>query len=322
MVNLGNTCFMNSVLQSLRYSRRFYAAVRDAATHHADDEPCARKECTLCDAVQTIALLKSGSGRAVKPTSQLLKCISSTVGPAGLHRQEDAHEFARLFLEAVVARERTRQGRTSAMFDAFRGTLQTSCVCTVCRFESKTVEHFQDLSLAVRHAPGGDTLSLDKALNGFIAPELLDADNAYMCSKCKVSVRAEKRTLPLTLPLVLAVHLKRFGVSQEKIVDHVDFQEYLHVRCGGETKVFRLAAVIVHQGALVHYGHYYALVRTDEGWLQMDDSRVSSRTWDQVRQAQAYMLFYDQCEQDASDDDDGSSNSPSCVSPVVDLSRV
>jgi ubiquitin C-terminal hydrolase len=56
----------------------------------------------------------------------------------------------------------------------------------------------------------------------------------------------------------------------------------------------RLFAVIVHAGKNSHSGHYIAYVRniSKNEWWKMDDGRVALVTEQEVKQAEAYMLFY------------------------------
>ncbi|GIL55960.1 hypothetical protein Vafri_11422 [Volvox africanus] len=62
---------------------------------------------------------------------------------------------------------------------------------------------------------------------------------------------------------------------------------------GGVPNVYTLTGVLVHQGTSLHSGHYYALVRDSYGdWSCMNDSHVYSTSLEQVRQEQAYLLFY------------------------------
>jgi ubiquitin carboxyl-terminal hydrolase 36/42 len=56
----------------------------------------------------------------------------------------------------------------------------------------------------------------------------------------------------------------------------------------------RLFAVIVHAGKNSHSGHYIAYVRSLEknDWWKMDDGRVTPVPESEVKEAEAYMLFY------------------------------
>ncbi|GLC42526.1 hypothetical protein PLESTB_001107400 [Pleodorina starrii] len=57
--------------------------------------------------------------------------------------------------------------------------------------------------------------------------------------------------------------------------------------------IYNLTGVLVHQGTTLHSGHYYAFVRDSSGgWSCMNDSHVYGTSLEQVRQEQAYLLFY------------------------------
>jgi len=54
-------------------------------------------------------------------------------------------------------------------------------------------------------------VALTDCLKAFCEPERLDADESWLCSKCKQSVQAHKKLDLWTLPDVLVIHLKRFS---------------------------------------------------------------------------------------------------------------
>jgi ubiquitin carboxyl-terminal hydrolase 4/11/15 len=58
---------------------------------------------------------------------------------------------------------------------------------------------------------GPKDVALTDCLKAFCEPERLDADESWLCSKCKQSVQAHKKLDLWTLPDVLVIHLKRFS---------------------------------------------------------------------------------------------------------------
>lgn len=97
---------------------------------------------------------------------------------------------------------------TSAVSRLFGGYLRSQVRCLECHRGSNTYDPFLDLSLEVARCK-----SLEHALAHFTAPEMLEGDNKYRCSRCDTKVRARKQLTLFRTPPVLCVHLKRFEFS-------------------------------------------------------------------------------------------------------------
>eukprot|EP00966_Prymnesium_polylepis_P326563 7382477-Prymnesium_polylepis.1 len=115
----------------------------------------------------------------------------------------------------------------------------------------------------------------------------MNGDNQYSCEACRCKRDAVKQLELVALPHVLALHLKRF-VGLQKNGKHVAFKETLVQ--GDES--FDLCAVVVHAGATIESGHYYAYVRDGQRWLKCNDKIVESVMWETVAEAEAYVLIY------------------------------
>lgn len=126
---------------------------------------------------------------------------------------------------------------------------------------------------------------------------------------------AWKATLLMRPPKILCIHAQRrhfdFRSGQMvKITRHLNFSEVMDLsdfyafeqqqqferRRVGCNLLYRLMSVIEHQGGAFG-GHYQTYRRSNwnEGnnsWVLVSDQSVSPRSWNDVRNCQAYMLFY------------------------------
>ncbi|MCO5557031.1 hypothetical protein L7F22_010586 [Adiantum nelumboides] len=293
LANLGNTCFLNSVLQCLTYTPPL-AAHLQAGLHNMSCKITGF--CAMCALERHVREALSSNGRVVSP-SYLVKNLRNICRSFQLWRQEDSHEYMRYLIEALQrCCSGELHGGRSFIKSVFGGSLRSQVKCTQCSHCSNKYDPFLDLSLEVARAD-----SLHKALAHFTAIEVLDGDNKYHCSKCKTKVRALKQFTIDQAPPVLTVQLKRFssfGSYGGKIDKKVHFERELDLKpfvTGAEVEElsYSLYAVLVHSGWSTHSGHYYCFVRTaQDTWHAMDDSEVSQVSESTVLAQKAYILFY------------------------------
>ncbi|KAG0584355.1 hypothetical protein KC19_3G205100 [Ceratodon purpureus] len=298
--NLGNTCFLNSVLQCLTYTPPL-AGYLDSGQHKTTCR--AAGFCAMCALQEHVRQALASSGGAVSPSNLVknLRCISKSFR---MWRQEDAHEYLRCLIEGlhncclppgVKSNSAVSQER-SLIHKIFGGRLRSQVKCTVCSTCSNTYDPLLDLSLEIVRAD-----SLTKALNRFTAVEALEGDNKYHCSHCRKKVRALKQFTIDKSPNILTIQFKRFsgtGSSGGKIDKKIEFgrtldmKPYISNPQATDAK-YSLYAVLVHAGWSTHSGHYYCFVRTKgDMWHALDDSRVKQVSEKSVLDQKAYILFY------------------------------
>lgn len=305
---MGNTCYLNSVLQALTYTAPF-AAYLLSGEHQkrCDHQSQVCMTCIFEKHVQEIFDSRS----AVTPRDILsrLKNISKNLQ---VGRQEDAHEFLRAFLDACSRSFIPERGKKEKQQDAmamaianttlvhqiFGGYLRSQVRCSSCNFCSNTYDPFLDLSLELNNCS-----SVQLALRQFTDTETLSGSNKYKCSKCKKLVCAQKQFLIHTAPKILTIQLKRFnfgmGLSGEKINKPISFPFDLDLAPYTSNKEkpasYRLYAVTVHSGSSSKSGHYFSYARNigSNLWYRFDDESVSQVSQDVVTRAQAYLLYYE-----------------------------
>ncbi|KAG6673445.1 hypothetical protein I3842_16G112600 [Carya illinoinensis] len=298
--NLGNTCFLNSVLQCLTYTEPLAAYLQ--SSKHQNSCHIAGF-CVLCAIQKHVSCALQSTGRVLAPSDFVrnLQCISRNFRKA---RQEDAHEYMVNLLESMhkcclpsgVPGESPSAYEKSLVHKIFGGRLRSQVKCLQCSYCSNTFDPFLDLSLEIVKAD-----SLHKALANFTAAEQLDGgERQYQCQRCKQKVRALKQLTVHKAPYVLTVHLKRFHAHDpgQKIKKKVhfgctlDLKPFVSGSYDGDLR-YTLYGVLVHDGWNTHYGHYSCYVRTSNGiWYYLNDNQVAPASEKRVLEQQAYMLFY------------------------------
>ncbi|KAJ3116892.1 Ubiquitin carboxyl-terminal hydrolase 36 [Nowakowskiella sp. JEL0407] len=282
--NLGNTCFLNSVLQILTYT----PPLAMYALSGNDSRTCQSQTfCVLCEFQKHVNLC-IGPKRTNSPHITP-KAIVSRLYAIAKHlkvgRQEDSHEFLRYFLEALQnsglssSDRKSRQAiESTIIFQIFGGRLHSLVQCLSCKHKSITQDPFMDLSLELRNCD-----SLQACLAQFTKAEILNKGNQYRCEKCAKLVDAKKRITIGEAPAVLTIQLKRFDfgfMMGTKINKHIAFDEILELSpyMNDKSRVrYNLVGVLVHDGNSCKSGHYYSFVKSSAGvWHCMNDSQADT----------------------------------------------
>ncbi|KAF8110864.1 hypothetical protein N665_0078s0057 [Sinapis alba] len=302
LMNCGNSCFANVILQCLSWTRPLVAYLLERG-HRSE---CMRDDwCFFCE-FQTHVERASQSRFPFSPVN-IISRLTNIGGTLGYGRQEDAHEFMRYAIDTMQSvcldefggekMVPPRSQETTLVQHIFGGLLQSQVQCTVCNNVSEQYENMMDLTVEIH----GDAVSLEECLDQFTAKEWLQGDNMYKCDRCSDYVKACKRLTIRRPPNVLTVALKRFkGGRYGKLNKRISFPETLdltpYMSQGGEgLDVYKLYAVIVHLDMLnaSFFGHYICYIKDFRGnWYRIDDSEIESVELEEVISQRAYMLLY------------------------------
>ncbi|GMJ11031.1 hypothetical protein HRI_004772300 [Hibiscus trionum] len=301
--NLGNTCFINAILQCFTHTVPFVSALR-SSNHH--EKPCdceSQSFCLLCAVRDHIELSLNSSGGIVLP-SKIFDNLNYISSFFQRYQQEDAHEFLQCMLDRLECCFSKPGNDLSSVDDClvkkvYGGRLVSRLCCCNCGHVSCTYEPLNDLSLEIEDAD-----SLPSALESFTKVEKIDDLEAkFRCENCKEQVSVEKQLMLDEAPAVATFHLKRFkteGTFIEKIDKHVDFpleldlQPYTIVKeRNNEELRYQLYAVVKHSGFRPTSGHYVCYIRSfPDTWHKMNDSRVTRVEEEAVLSQEAYILLY------------------------------
>ncbi|CAN6461070.1 unnamed protein product [Victoria cruziana] len=302
LMNLGNTCFFNAVLQCITHTVPLVKSLR-SSDHRSR---CVREDfCVLCAIYDHVELALSSSGGTLLPR-YLVENVCDASSSFNRYEQEDAHEFLHWLLDGLhtcslppQSTDKSSSGdEESFVKHIFGGRLRSQIKCCNCGHRSDTFEPLLDVSLEI-----DDADRLTDALSSFTKIEPIDdPDLKFTCASCKQQVAVEKQLTLDRLPNIAAFHLKRFkniGSEVEKIQKFVeypleiDLQPFLSNPDDGKNNKYDLYAIVVHSGGTSTFGHYFSFFRSSPAaWHRLDDSLVDIASKTAALSQEAYILFY------------------------------
>lgn len=201
LLNLGNTCFLNSVLQALSHCDFLINAID--SSHHSEHCAGAAEGCVLCAFERHIRIARSMTD-PIAP-EQIVQCLPTISSTLTLGEQEDAHEFLRCTVDALqrsVPPEITKR-KEEYPFSLFAGSVKNIVKCMKCKKVSSRIDPVEDLELEISKAR-----NLQVALSNFTSNEMMTGDNKYYCENCRAKTEAQRCLSLNEIPPVLSIQLK------------------------------------------------------------------------------------------------------------------
>jgi len=315
--NLGQTCYLNSLLQQLFMNIAFRKFILETAV--TDPE----RQQVLWHMQQVFSGLHLGVTSSYAPTD-LARVLDIDVTI-----QEDAPIFFTMLigrLEDSMPDEDSKKA-----LQAFFGGRNKSQTRGQCGHVSESTDDYFNLSLTVK-----DKANLLESLEEYVSGAALEGGDKFKCETCEAEgnpayVNAMRRTGLEHIPDTLVVGLKRFRYETfdggTKVNDRFEFPPRIDMMpykldhraaqdSSAERDDFELIGVVVHQGTL-QFGHYWSYAKDHRSyghpqgsWFRMEDAAVTKSDLDTVmrecfggevqykngytadRPDSAYVLFY------------------------------
>ena len=329
LVNLGNTCFLNSCMQVLNHTYEL--------NDFLDSIYCKQNiKTNLNDTVllnewnELRNIMWSNNGvispnKFVYNVQELAKKKDRELFTGWA--QNDITEFLLFLIESmhnsisrgIILKIRgTRKNKTddlaiqcytmlkqiyekeySEIMDMFYGIY----VSQILSLDGKTThalkpEHFFILDLPI--PDNREEQTLYGCLDAFVIPEILEGENAWMNEKTGKKEDIQKRIVFWNLPKILIITFKRFSADgRRKIQNCIDFPlENLDMSkyvTGYNSKkyMYDLFGICNHTGGVLG-GHYTSFVKNSQNeWIHYNDTNVEIiKTTQKLITPMAYCLFY------------------------------
>ena len=265
LLNLGNTCFLNSCVQVLKNIPELNKILRQDISH-------------ITESPDTIML---------KEWLDLYSVMSSANGT--LSPNKFVHMVQQIALQ---------KGR-----DIFTGwaqnDIQEFLLFLIECFHNSLA---RPAKVDIKGTPENSTdekAIIFECFDSFIQPELMEGDNAWFNEKTEKKQSVYKKVNFWNFPDIMVILLKRFSPDGVRKLQHIiDFPlENLNLSkyatgYGSQNNVFDLFGVCNHTGGVLG-GHYTSYVKTQDKWFHYNDSLIEPVPNPQtIVSPSAYCLFY------------------------------
>jgi ubiquitin carboxyl-terminal hydrolase 8 len=326
LINFGNTCFFNSIVQCLSHS----ICLTDyfLSKQHIQDETTHKIVLSyekIFTNVYFNFLVKLWEKNDIVNGRNIVNNLAKIIKKKSyLTSQQDSHECLTYLLNILhkglsykvemeikgeVKTERDKllklcyedyknkfENNYSIITKLFYGENIDIINCKDCGHTINTFDSFN--SLTVNFPNNNNNFTLKELISNTLQTETI---NSYTCEQCKKN-NCNKANYLMKLPNYLIVHLNRFQNTNGDIskinsevdfpIENLDLTEYFHPS-ERNNWVYNLYAVNYHSGTTEN-GHYWSVCKNmDDDWYIYNDENTSKFPNKQnLITNEAYILFY------------------------------
>ncbi len=319
LLNLGNTCFMNTGIQILIHNSAF---LNDFISSNINSNPSSISN-------SFYSLLKNYNGNNNYSLKAFHNLFQNKHREFSNYNQNDCLEFIRVFLEDLNQElnkitikpkyfelkqnnknknilfnefnNNFKSREDSIIIDNFYGTFINSYICKNCKYQSFSFQKFLDIPLLFNNTNNlsyFDYIKIEELIkNNFNNEEIL-FDFPCENPNCKKKTYHLKETKLCHLPKILILSLQRMRKLRNKINSKVYFDENLNLNnyidyeiCNNQNCQYQLFAIANHKGS-IDFGHYFAYIKINGNWFEFNDNNPVTTCYIENPSSNAYILFY------------------------------
>lgn len=328
LLNLGNKCYLNSILQCLFATLKMSDYFLSGKYKEDFNERKRGGEYYVMYSYATLLNNIFEENQLIKPRS-LIENMGKFHKKYLSTEQQDSHEFLLHILEILhrsisyeieveIKGEIKSHSDTlmkkylenwskfyekdySFLVEIFNGSLVNNIKCSNCSYRDEIFEPYNNLSVSLPETSA--TVSLETCLDNYFGEHVEEIDT-WNCEKCKGKGCVKSVDL-WTLPNYFIINLKRFKKVDNCILSkntnnvvfplkNLDLTKYVSKEKSDLNKyTYDCYAINYHTGN-INGGHYFSAVKNLDGhWYNTNDGDVSRyNDTSQLVNSDAYILFY------------------------------
>ena len=309
LINLGNTCFMNTCLQLLIHCSPFLEKI---FFENPTKKRLTNEFCNLC---------QNQMNNCSSPKN-FKNIFSELHSQYKGNQQHDTVEFCRLLLEDI-SKEMNRitvilpyiklddnnktkmelnlkfdkifkRREDSLVIDTFYGQIINIFRCK-CGFESYSFEKFLDIPLLFKN--NNNNQNLNSLIKDFFEED--EIQWGEKCKQCQKKAK-QKKVVKITYPPeILILSLQRYDKKGNKknnsdvaFSENIDLKDFSDKDCCQEFSTkYNLIGIGNHTGS-INFGHYFAYININNEWFEFNDKSCFKCDKFITNSSKAYMLVY------------------------------
>ena len=328
LANLGNTCFINSILQILLRISELNNLLNDKSYRNRINNDINSLLLIEWDSLREEML--EGINEVISPNRFLMviqhiakiKNIDVFSG----YYQNDVQEFLLFVIDcfhlalkkniqitikgvcqtkqdelAIKCYKKIQQmyeNDYSEIFNMFHGIHVSQIFNESGDLISNNPETFYSIDLPLPLLNDNKNPSLEECFDLYTSDEILDEDNMYFDERINQKIVAKKKILFWSLPKILIIDIKRFSARIIKLqqllnfpLDNFNLSKYV-IGYNSDEYVYDLFGICNHSGG-VSGGHYTSFVKDNNNWYLCNDTQIIKvDDLNKIITPKAYCLFY------------------------------